>query len=128
MKTIIRLVLVTMLMAIAAPAYSGSVSQFFKCEQDDDASEQDLINVVSKWLNAAKKVEGGANLRASLHFPIAAAMGETDFSFVLTAPSASEWGVFVDHTGGPEIVAINAEWDELAACPDSALIRSVEVK
>ena len=127
-KIIIRLVFVSVLMAIAAPAYSGSVSQFFRCEQDDDASEQDLINIVSKWLNEAKKVKGGENLRASLHFPIAAAMGETDFSFVLTAPSATEWGTFVDNVGGSEIAEINAEWDELAACPDSALIRSVEVK
>ena len=128
MKLLIKLVIVSMLMAIAAPAYSGSVSQFFKCEQDDDASEKDLIDSVSKWLAIAKTTKGGENFRASLHFPIAAAMGETDFSLVISAPSAAEWGTFIDNTGGSEFDAVNAEFDELAACPDSALIKSVAVE
>ena len=48
MKTIIRLVIVSLMMVIAAPAYSESFSTFLKCEQDDEASSQDLQAVASK--------------------------------------------------------------------------------
>ena len=128
MRTIVQLVIIFLLMAVATPAYSSTVSQFFKCEQDDDATEAALFATVSKWLKAAKTVEGGKDLTASLHFPIAAAMGETDFSLVITAPSAAAWGTFVDNYPGSVAQALDVEWDELAACPDSALIRSVKVE
>jgi hypothetical protein len=35
-------------------------------------------------------------MRVSLHFPVAAQMGEYDFSLVLTVDSAAYWGVFMD--------------------------------
>ena len=128
MKTIIRLVIVSLMMVIAAPAYSESFSTFLKCEQDDEASSQDLQAVASKWLKAAKQMKGGDKLEVYLHFPIVAQMGETDFAFVLVAPSLAEWGVFMDGYEGSAAQSHDAEWDELAACPDSALFRSVKIK
>ena len=38
----------------------------------------------------------GENLELYLHFPVIASMGETDFAFVLVAPSLAEWGVFME--------------------------------
>jgi len=128
MKTIIRLVIVSLMMVIAAPAYSESFSTFLKCEQDDDASSQDLQAVASKWLKAAKQMKGGDKLEVYLHFPVVAQMGETDFAFVLVAPSLAEWGVFMDGYEGSAAQGFDKEWDELAACPNSALFRSVKIK
>ena len=128
MKTVIRLALVTLMMAIAAPAYSDSFSTFLKCEIDDDATPQALQAVASKWLKSAKGMKGGENLKVFLHFPVIAAMGETDFAFVLVAPSLAEWGVFMEGYEGSAAQKHDAEWDELASCPDSALMRSVQVK
>jgi hypothetical protein len=128
MKTLLQLVIISLLMAIAAPAYSASVSHIFKCEQDDDASQADLMAVASKILAAAKGVEGGKNLRMSMHLPLAGANGSTDFALILTLPSAAEWGTFSDNYAGSAAAAFNGEWDELAACPDSSLIKSVEVE
>ena len=128
MKTIIRLVVVSLMMVIAAPAYSESFSTFLKCEQDDEASSQDLQAVASKWLKAAKQMKGGDKLEVYLHFPVVAQMGETDFAFVLVAPSLAEWGVFMDGYEGSAAQAHDKEWDELASCPNSALFRSVKIK
>ena len=128
MKTIIRLVVVSLMMVIAAPAYSESFSTFLKCEQDDEASSQDLQAVASKWLKAAKQMKGGDKLEVYLHFPVVAQMGETDFAFVLVAPSLAEWGVFMDGYPGSAAQSFDKEWDELAACPDSALFRSIKIK
>lgn len=129
MNITIRLMLVSLLTILAAPAFSAEAfSTFLKCEQDDDASNQDLLDVASKWLAAAKKQKGGANIKVSLHFPVVAQMGETDFSFVISAPSLAEWGMFMDAYDDSPASKFDKEWDELAACPDSALIRSVAVK
>lgn len=128
MRTFIYFMIVSILLAVAAPAYSASVSHTFKCEQDDDATEQALIALASKFLKAAKGVKGGENMMVSLHFPLAGTNGATDFAFVLTVPTATEWGTFADNFPGSAAEALNGEWDELAACPDSTLIRSVKVE
>lgn len=128
MKTVIRLLIVSIFMLAATPAWSASFSQFLKCEQDDDASAEDLQAVASKWLKAAKAMKGGENLEIYLHFPVVAQMGEHDFAFVLTAPSLAEWGTFMDGYQGSEAQKFDPEWDELAACPDSAMFRSVKVQ
>jgi len=62
-----------------------------------------------------------------LHFPVAGA-SETDFAFVLNVPPASEWGIFVDNYKGSAAQQLDVEWDELAVCPDSSLIRSIRIE
>ena len=42
MKNIIRLVIFSLVMVIAASAYTDSVTTFLKCEQDDDATAENL--------------------------------------------------------------------------------------
>jgi hypothetical protein len=128
MNAIMRLILVSVLMVVAGPAYSDSFSQYLICEQDDDASSQDLEALASKWLKAARGMKGGDKLQVYLHFPVVAQMGEADFSFVLTAPSLEAWGVFMEGYEGSAAQKMDAEWDELAACPNSALFRTVKVK
>ena len=127
MKKVMRLLLVPMLMILAAPAYSDPVSMFLKCEQDDDPTRKDLETVALKWLKAAKGLKGGEKLGLYLHFPVVAQMGAYDFAFVLVAPSATEWGVFMDGYAGSEAQKLDKEWDELASCPDSALWKTIKI-
>ena len=128
MKTFVRLMLISMLMALAIPAYSAGYSQLMACEQDDDASNQDLIDLASTWLKAAKEQPGGDQLTISLHFPVVAHMGETDFTFVVSVPSLTAWATFMESYEGSAANKIDAQWDELAACPNSALFKSVKIK
>ena len=127
MNRIVRLMLASMLMMGAVPAFSDTYSQFLRCEQDDDATPEALQAVASKWLKAAKAQKGGANLRVALHFPVVATMGEMDFAFVINSASLTEWGTFMDGYEGSPAQKFDTEWDELASCPDSSLVRSILV-
>jgi len=129
MKTIIKAVLISMLMIVAAPAYSGGVAvQMFKCEMDDDASEKDVKAYAAKWLKAAKTMKGGENLEAYVYFPVAVNnMAETDMIITIVAPSFAEWGMFWDSYGGSAAAAADKEHD-MIACPDSAVWESFKIK
>ena len=129
MNTVLRLMLVFMLMVIAAPAYSAEVIQIFHCQQDENATEKDVAAAASEWLKAAKTMKGGDQLEAYLHFPIVAQMGERDFLFVIKAPSAEKWGMFVDgYNGSPAQEVDKKKFDNICDCPNSALWEPVKVK
>ena len=120
--------LVPMLLILATPAYSTPVSMFLTCGQDDEATQKDLETVATKWIQAAKGMKGGKNIELYLHFPIVAQMGETDFAFVMVAPSITEWAVFMEGYKGSEAQKLDEEWDELATCADSALWKTVKLE
>jgi len=128
MKTIVSAVLISILMIVAAPAYSGGVAtQFFKCEMDEDATEKDVVAYASKWLKSAKTMKGGKNLEAHIFFPVAVTnMGETDLIFAISAPTFAEWGMFWDAYEGSPAAAADKE-DDLVDCPNSALWETIKV-
>ena len=82
MKTIIRFGLVSMLAMVAAPSYSAEAWHVFTCEMLEEATEKDIVEGASKWLKAAKGMKGGEQLELSVHFPMAAEMGESDFKLL----------------------------------------------
>ncbi len=123
------LMLALVMMVVAAPVFSGEATQMWRCEMDDDATEAQVAEGAAKWLAAAKKLDGGANLKAQVFFPVAVnAMGEADMMYVLTAPSFAEWGKFWDAYGGSEAAAIEQSNNALVVCPDSVLWESVKVE
>ena len=129
MKTKMFLMLALVMMVAAAPAFSGEATQMWSCEIEDDATEAEIIAGAAKWLEAAKKVDGGKNFDASVYFPVAVnAMAEFDMILVVTAPSFEEWGRFWDAYGGSEAAKIEQSNNSLVVCPDSVLWESVKVK
>jgi len=129
MKTILGLVFTSMLMIVAAPAYSGVAMQMWKCELDDGVPEQDVIDMAADWLKAAKTVKGGEGLEAYVYFPIAVNdTGESDLIFTVVAPSFEEWGKFWDSYGGSEAAAIENKQNDKVVCPDSAVWESFKVQ
>ncbi len=128
MKTIVGLMLVSMLMIVAAPAYSDVAVQMWKCELDETASEQDVKDLSEKWLKAAKTMKGGENLEAYVYFPVAVNnMGATDMIFMVTAPSFAEWGMFWDSYVGSPAAAADKE-NDLVDCPNSAVWEAFKVE
>ena len=121
MNTIVRLMLVFMLMIVAAPAYSAEVVQIYDCEQDEDATDEDIKALAAEWLKAAKKMKGGERLEVYIRHPIVAQIGENDFTFVLRAPSLEEWGVFTSGYEGSALEIIDDKLDEFCDCPGSTL-------
>ena len=128
MNKIMRSVLVSILMIVTAPAWSDTFSYAYKCAQQDAASDEDVMAAASAWLKAAKGVKGGENLEVYVHFPVVAAMGDTDFLFVVKAPSLAEWGLFMDNYEGDTLAKEDKQFAEIAACPDSTLFESIQVK
>jgi len=128
LNTVKRFLIVTTVLVFAAPAYSGSAMQIFRCSQDDDATDEQVDAIASEWLKAARGMKGGEKLEGHLLFPIAADMGEHDFAFVLTAPSFQEWGAFADAYAGSPAEEIDDKFDKLADCTKSTLWESFQVK
>jgi hypothetical protein len=128
MKIMMRLLLVSIWMIFSAPAFSETASQLYKCTQDEEASDADVLAAASEWLQATKEVQGGKNLTVSVHFPIAAPVGEIDFLLVVNAPSLMEWGEFMDNYEGSAVAKVDKRFAEIADCAESTLWESVKIK
>ena len=132
MKMFSRSLLVSLLMILAAPAFSNSgmqVIQIFVCEFEDDATAEQLLDVTSAWLKAAKKTKGGKNIDVGIRFPIAEGEGaDGDFRFVITAPSFAEWGEFTDAYEGSEVEGVDEQLYELADCGQSTIWEGMLIK
>ena len=128
MKTMIRLMVISVLMFVAAPAWSDSAIHIYHCELDEETTDDALTEMASKWLEVARGMPGGENLQAELHFPIAADMGEKDFIFVVITPTFEEMGAFLDAYPDSPLEEIDDEFDKLAVCPDSTMWESIAVE
>jgi hypothetical protein len=127
MKTFTRSILVSLLLIIAAPAYSISgsqVLQIFVCEfVDDKVSDDQVLELATAWLKAAKQMEGGANMGLVIRFPIAEGDGvKGDFTWVITTPTFTEWGAFTDAYEGSAASKVDDQlFDNLADCGQSTI-------
>ena len=135
MRTLVRLMLVcmlmigSMLMIKAAPAYAAEAMQMWKCEMEGDTTEEEVITMAQEWVKAAKTMAGGKGLEANVYFPVAVNVtGDTDVLFVVHAPSFVEWGKFWDNYSGSPANAVEERNREKIVCPDSALWESVKIK
>jgi hypothetical protein len=129
LNTMRQLMIVAVLLVFAVPAYSGGQAmQIFYCNQDEDASDEQVDEIAMAWLKAARTMKGGENLQGYLRFPVAADAGENDFVFVLIAPSFAEWGTFTDGYAGSPAEDVDEKFEELADCTRSTLWESFEVK
>jgi hypothetical protein len=125
MKTFSRSVLVSLLLIIAAPAFSEtkmSTIQIFVCEFNGDATADQLLEVTAKWIKAARETDGGKNIDVGIRFPIATgADAHGDFRFVIVFPSFSEWGAFTDAYEGSKVEGVDQQLNELADCGQSTI-------
>ena len=132
MKTLTRSVLISLLLLIAAPAYSGSsmqAIQIFNCEFNDDASVDQVLAMASSWLKAANGMPGGKNLEAFIRFPVAERPENAgDFRFVITTPTFAEWGAFTDAYEGSAASKVDDEFDNLADCGNSTMWEGLFIK
>jgi len=116
-------------MMVAAPAWSADAAmQYFKCEQHEEATDEQLEEVAAAWLKAARQMKGGENLKVFLNFPVVAQMGEYDFFFVIVAPSLAEWGEFMAGYSGSPAEDVDEDFGNKADCPDSILFEGVKVE
>jgi len=128
MNTIVRLMLVALLVVVAVPAYAGEAVQMWKCSLEEGTTEEQVEASAKTWLKVAKKIPGGENLKAYVYFPIAVnATGETDFMFMVVAPTFEEWGKFWDNYLKADAAELEAH-QELFVCPDSVVWEAIKVE
>jgi len=127
MKTLIRLMIISMLLVVASPAYAEAI-QIFNCEYEGDATEDDVFAMAGKWLAAAKTIEGGKNLQIYIRFPVAASVDDIDFKFVLVTPDFTEWGAFTDAYEASKLQEIDDELFKVANCGEASLWEGEEIK
>lgn len=128
MKTIVRSVLISAFAMVAAPAYAAEAWQAFDCELVGEKTEADVIAAAQKWLKAARTMKGGEEMQVSIHFPVAAASGGSDFKMILKAPSFKAWGTFWDGYKGSPAHKVDEETDEITECPSARLFEGVVIK
>jgi hypothetical protein len=113
----------------SAPKSAGKVTQVWRCEMGDDATEEKVMKAAEKWVAAAKTMAGGKNLEASVFFPIAVNNnGETDMLFVINLPSFEEYGEFWDGFKDSAAAKLDKENGGIVVPTDSALWESIKVE
>ena len=127
MKKFMLLMFIAMLMFVASPAHSDAI-QIFNCEYTGDATEDDVVDMSTKWLKAAKTIKGGENLKIYLRTPVAASVDDIDFKFVLVTPDFAEWGEFTDAYALSVLQDIDDELEKIVDCNDASLWEGEEVK
>ena len=128
MRWTIVSVMLSMMIFVAAPARSAEATQMWKCEMGANTTEEEVEEGAQKWLKTARQMNGGDQLQPFVYFPVAVnVVGNTDFMFIVVAPSFAEWGKFWDvYQISPEGDADQANAD--VDCPHSALWQSVKVE
>jgi hypothetical protein len=130
MKTIMRLMLVSLLVVVAAPSYSesGEAWHVYQCEVLDDTSEDQIVELVETWLKAARTVKGGESVEVYVFFPVAAEMGASDLRILVKVPSFAEWGAFWDVYDESAAADVEDSWSEVMDCPDSWLFEGFKIE
>ena len=125
MKTLTISMLVSIFLILAAPSYADSgmkAIQIFVCEFEEDATEDQLVEITAAWRQAAMKATGGKNIDVAIRFPIAeGASDDGDFRFVIIFPSFAEWGAFTDAYEGSEVAKIDQRLYDIADCGHSTM-------
>jgi len=127
MKKISTLLAISVLTMFAFPAFAGQPAEVWHCEMADDASEDDVLNGVGDWLDAAKKVPGGESFEIHVMFPAVVNFeGDTDVWILLLADSFEAWGKFWDHYPDSDVGDIEDANATAFVCPDNLLFEAME--
>lgn len=128
MKTLLNSMIVATFALGATPALSDQVFEALQCKIVGEKTEEDVLAGAKKWLAAARTMEGGKDLQLSIHFPVAGGNSDSDFIFVLRAPSFETWGRFWDNYAGSPAEAIDDAADEITECGSGRLYDGVDIQ
>ncbi len=128
MKVFLRLMFISVLVILAAPAWSDAALHTILCEQDDEMTDEKVEAVSAEWLKAARTIKGGENLELYLNFPVAAKVGEVDIALIIITPSFAEWGAFMDNYPGSAAEAVDEKYADGLDCGNGTLWESLKIE
>ena len=129
MKTLVPCLLALVMIVVAAPAYSNEVMQMWQCEMEPRTTEVEVEELAAAWLKAVRQMDGGEAARISVFFPVVVGnTGQTDFLFVMSSPSFTDWGKFWDgYDDSSEAAKADGMNQGKVVCPDSELWEAVPI-
>jgi len=128
MKATIIFLITIIFAVVALPVSAASAVQVWPCKLHDGKTQEEVVAVSKVWLDAAKTMNGGAELEVYLGFQIAGDMGPGEFSFVLVANDMATWGTFWNDYSGSAAAKADEEWENVATCSGSSLEASVKIE
>lgn len=128
-KRTARSLLLITLAALASPAFANEFGHAWSCELVAGKSITDARAVSQAWLEAAKSMKGGDQLKLYINVPIVEKASANRFEFVLLAPSLEAWGRFYDgyHEDSP-VGKADVTFAEVATCSGSTLWESIGIE
>ena len=128
MKVVVQLMFISMLMILAAPAWSDAALHTVLCVQNEGMTDEKIEAVSAEWLKAARTVKGGENLDLYLNFPVAAKVADVDVALIIITPTFAEWGLFMDNYAGSAAEAVDEKHSDGLDCGNGTLWESFKVK
>ena len=113
-----------LLLALSPIANAATPMQVWRCQLNDDVSEEAVIAHAAKWRAAAMKVPGGDGLTQSVLFPVASGADGlgTDVLYTVTWKSFTHYGKFWDAYPDSDASALEGE---TMSCHGSSLWEAV---
>ncbi len=136
MKNTWRVLLVAMMLTVVGmPAVSAAdadgieVVQIWACEMVGTTTEVQVEGIAKDWLVAIRQLPGGAAVKMRVFFPaVDSGASDTDFYFVMTAPSFTDWGKIWDAYTDDTAAAKSEDLSQgKVNCPDSMLWEAHDV-
>lgn len=115
------------LLAFTSLSYA-EVIHVWQCQLNEGRTADDAHAVSAAWLKAARSMDGGADVRVHVNWPLAAEAADGQFLWVLVSPGPEAWGQLM---GGYEDSAAqdaDAAFEEVASCSSSSLWASYEME
>ena len=120
-------ILAAFLLMMSSAASADSFIHLWTCKLGDDASQEDMMQWSQDWLKAAKSVDGGADFKVYLEYPLAAQGEGGTFNWILVVPDLASWGTFMDAYPDSAAAEVDDTFEELGTCSGSSLWASLEV-
>ncbi len=111
---------------ISPLANAGTPTHMWKCQLNDDLSEEQVLKHAADWKKAAETLPGGDGITQQIHFPVAVGADGlgTDLIYTVKWPSFGAYGAFWDVY--PESEAAEME-GETMSCHGSALWETADI-
>jgi hypothetical protein len=116
------------LLALSPVASADSIIESWTCTLKEGKTLEELVNVSSQWLKAARTMSGGDQTKVNLMIPMVPSDGTGKFQFIAAVPDTSVWGAFNKDYEGSPAAKVDEAWSQVADCSSNSLWASVEIK
>ena len=127
-KKVLTSLFAAFMFVCSGSAFADNAVQLWKCQLNDGKTADELLAVSKAWLDAAKTMDGGADLEVYVEFPEATNDATGSINWVLIAPDMATWGLFTNGYQDSAAAEADAAFFEVAECNTSSLWTSVQVE